>query len=1089
MEIRHCADCRHRASAQARFCERCGTPLTATAAPLRAPSGLEARILEQRTAIEGEHKQVTVLYADIVGSMQLTHVLESERWGFVLDRFLAIAAAAVHAFEGTVNQFTGDGLMAVFGAPLAHEDHARRACLAALELQQQVATLAAELTRTDGVEFAVRCGLNSGPVVVGAIGDDVHMDFVPLGNTTALGRRIESLAPPGSTAIGPSTAALVDGEFEVRELGEFVVKGAADRLRVRELVGPGPARTRLQAVAATRGLSRFVGRAAERAVLDSALQDVVSGSGRAITLVGDPGVGKSRLVHEFVAECLARGLPVASTSGIAHGRDVPLLPVLALARDFFGVDGLLPPGIVLERIAAMLLPLDPAFAAEMPLLSEFLGVADPDRPLAPSTPQELDGRLPDLLARAVAIRGRHEPTVLVVEDVHWLDDASAAVIEALVAAVADSRTLLVATSRPGRPLPWTVGPTHDRIDLGPLEPDAADELLAQLVGRDGSLDGLGPKIGARAQGNPFFIEELVQALVECGHLAGTRGALRLASELDGVVLPATVQAGLAARIDRLAPHEKLVMQTMAVIGDEIPAPLLSAVTDLEERELAEAVAMLADAQYVVPHDVAGDPRYLFRHPLTREVAYGSQLSEHRAHTHQRVAAAIEHVYPEDLDERAALVAHHCEAAGDTLEAARWHVRAASWSERASLAAGLRHWRRVRDLTGRLEEATPDRDALASRARSGILGLVWRIGGDAAETATIREEARTEGGQAIPELFAAGTLMHGAREVEGLEGFREAARRSFAAGDSGGALTASTGVAYASWIAGSLPEGIATIDRALALAGGDPAVGAAQPYACPLAHAYGQRALCRGYAGDLGHARRDFARAIDLARAREDPITLSAAHANFTLVEAVAGDTEVARRQAALGLEVSERLGDLVHSVACEVPLAAAEAREGRFADALARARSNLDTVRRSGVGRYYEPLLLATIARCRLGLGEADGALAAAEQGADIAAGRALAACALHAPLALAHVLLATRGAAAGERVEAVLGRARLVVGESGARLFESGIDGELRELERHRAGEVEVRAKGPTISVRASSGALTFSTPPWGRPRSPPSR
>ena len=308
MASRQCAECGHRASERARFCERCGAALTPSAAPLRAPSALEARILEQRTGIEGERKQVTVMYTDIVGSMALTHALDAERWGLVLDRFLAIAAGAVHAFEGTVNQFTGDGLLAVFGAPLAHEDHARRACLAVLELQRQVAGLAAEVARSDGVEFAIRCGLNSGEVVVGAIGDDVHMDFVPIGNTTALGKRIESLAPAGSTAISASTAALVEGEFVLRELGEFEVKGARRRQRVLELVGPGPAQTRLAAMAATRGLSRFVGRDAERAALETALEHALAGDGRAVGIVGDPGVGKSRLVHEFVADCAARGL-------------------------------------------------------------------------------------------------------------------------------------------------------------------------------------------------------------------------------------------------------------------------------------------------------------------------------------------------------------------------------------------------------------------------------------------------------------------------------------------------------------------------------------------------------------------------------------------------------------------------------------------------------------------------------------------------------------------------------------------------------------------------------------------------------------
>ena len=430
MGSRRCTDCGHAASDRARFCEQCGSALVPGATPLRAPSALEAKIRTERTAIEGERKQVTVMYTDIVGSMELTRALNSERWAFVLDRFLAIAAGAVHSFEGTVNQFTGDGLLAVFGAPLAHEDHARRACLAALELQREVVVLAEEVARSDGVAFSIRCGLNSGEVVVGAIGDDVHMDFVPVGNTTALGRRIEELAQVGSTAIGASTAALVEGEFELRDLGEFAVKGGQSPQRLFELVGRGPAQTRLQAVAVTRGLSRFVGRRAEWAALESALERALAGKGLAVGVVGDPGVGKSRLVHEFVADCVARGLAVGSAGGVAHGRYVPFLPVLALFRDYFGIDERDPPEIVRERVRETMSALDPVFAADLPELFEFLGVADAARPLEMSDPVARRRRLLDVSIGALAALSRREGSVLVLEDLHWIDDASDAFLEA-----------------------------------------------------------------------------------------------------------------------------------------------------------------------------------------------------------------------------------------------------------------------------------------------------------------------------------------------------------------------------------------------------------------------------------------------------------------------------------------------------------------------------------------------------------------------------------------------------------------------------------------------------------------------------------
>ncbi len=1093
MGLRHCAECGHRATARARFCEQCGAALTPTAEPLRAPGTLEAKILEERAGIEGERKQVTVMYTDIVGSMELTRLLDTERWGFVLDRFLAIAAGAVHALEGTVNQFTGDGLLAVFGAPLAHEDHARRACLAVLELQREVAGLAAELEQRDGVEFSIRCGLNSGEVIVGSIGDDVHMDFVPIGNTTALGKRIEALAPAGSTAISASTAALVAGEFELRDLGEFELKGAGARQRVLELVGPGAAHTRLEAVAATRGLSRFVGRAAERAQLEAALERALAGEGRAVGIVGEPGVGKSRLVREFVAGCAARGLAVNSTGGVAHGRLVPFLPVLALYRDYFGIGERDAPETARERIETALPALDPAFAADLPLLYEFLGVADPERPLAPLDPEARQRRLLAVMTAAVNARSRQAAAVLVIEDLQWLDDASSAFLEALVEAVVGTRTIVVTTYRAEYAAGWIRKAPHAQLSLGPLSADATGDLLAALLGRDPSLDGLAALIDGRAGGNPFFIEEIVQALAENGHLTGARAEYRLAARLDALVLPATVQAGLAARIDRLPAREKALVQTMSVIGTEIPGPLLREASDLGERELAEAVAVLAGAQLVIPGGSGGAPEFLFKHPLTQEVAYGSQLSGRRARAHHAVAGAIERTYADGLDARAALLAHHCEAAGDTLAAAGWHARAAAWAELTSLADAMRHWRRVRHLASDLE-ASAARDELAITARVGILGLAWRLGVSPAEIAAIHAEGRDRAAghdaagaptvwaraaveQCRLDLYYAGTLMHSGREREGLEGFREVSRQAVAAGAPGPALTASMGVAYACWIAGSLSEAVETIDRALELAGANPTTGSGLAFVCPLAHAFGHRGLCTGYMGELEAAHHDFGRAIELAREHQDPETESAAYANLALLEADLGEVEAARANAALGLAIAERSGNAIHIIACLTPAALAQAGAGRFADALALAQSNLATIRRLGIGRYYEPQLLAAIARSQLALGAPGDALAAAEKAVEITDARGLTACALPAPIALAQILIATRGAAAGERIDTVLARALHVARESRARVFEPRIHRELAALAQARGDDVTAKreqAEAQRIVVAMRSATAT---------------
>ncbi len=407
-----------------------------------------------------------------------------------------------------------------------------------------------------------------------------------------------------------------------------------------------------------------------------------------------------------------------------------------------------------------------------------------------------------------------------------------------------------------------------------------------------------------------------------------------------------------------------------------------------------------------------------------------------------MATAIERTYP-GLDERAALIAHHYEAAGDKLSAAEWHARAAAWARTPSPADCMRHWRRVRELADDLDPS-PQRDALAAKAGLGILSVAWRLGMSPEEAAAIHAEAHEDLERFRGDLYYAGARMHAGREREGLDGFRTAGRAALAAGDAGRALTASTGVAYASWIAGSLAEGVQTIDNALALAGDDPTTGAGISFVSPFAHALQSRAQSIGYMGELEQARRDFDRATELAREHNDPQTESACHANRALLEADAGQTAAALRSAALGLAIAEPAGDTIHAIACSTPAAVAQAAAGRFADALARAASNLKTIRKHGIGLYYEPLLLATVARCKLALGDSDAALGDAEEAVAIMDDRGLATCALRAPIVLAQVLLATQGVRAAPRIDAVLTRALGVARQSRAHLFEAQIDREL---------------------------------------------
>jgi class 3 adenylate cyclase/tetratricopeptide (TPR) repeat protein len=1057
VEQDRCAGCGHPVSAHASFCERCGAALTRTdlgGSAVRAPDELAQKILGARSAIEGERKQITVMFTDIVGSMELGGSIDTERWRQMLDRFLAITSHAVHAVEGTVHQFTGDGVMALFGAPLAHEDHARRACLAALELETSIGPFAEELARDDEVEFQIRCGLNSGEVIVGSIGDDLQMEYASIGNTNGLAKRMESLAPPGWTALSASTAALVEGQFELRELGEFEIKGTSEPQRVFVLVGRGPAESRLEAAAA-RGLSRFVGRRAERAKLEAALEHSLAGDGRVAGIRGEPGVGKSRLVREFALACRARGLTINSANGVPHGRALPLLPVLAMMREFFGIGEREHPEEARSRIEGTLVGLDPLLERELPLLFDFLGVPDPERPLERIDPEARQRRLLAFVRAVVAARSRREPAVLVLEDLHWIDQASAAFLEALVGAVEGTRTLLVATFRPEYSAQWNEAAVYEELSLAPLDAAAAAELLEELLGSDPSLDGLAELIQERTAGNPFFIEEVVQALAEAGHLAGERGAYRLAGPLEELVLPPTVQAVLGARVDHLGAREKALVQTMSVIGREVPELILREVSELSEPELDDAVGALATAQFLTERTANGGRELEFKHPLTQEVAYTSQLTEPRARAHLAVAEAIERLYPDGLDERAALLAHHCEAAGELLQAAQWHARAATWAATSSPAEGMRHWRRVRKLTEELKQSA-EAGGLAIAARISILALAWRLGISDEETATIHVEgeALTGGSEhtferVLLDLAYASNLWLGAREQEGLELLQATSDRAFELGDPGLALTVAMPAGLATYGMGFLREGGELTERALELATDDVRAGAGLAFGCPYAGCLWVRAMCAGLMGRLDQAGRDFERSIELAREQGDLETEMYAFCSRASLRAYVLDVGGALRDGKRSVELAERSGNATGLVAVYGTLAQAGVHSQDLNRALEMAERALALARGRKLS-VWEPPILAYLASAKVGLGEPAEALAAAEEAIAVAEARVPGGLGeTTALLALAEVMICTKGADARESIEHALGRAMEVSHATGSLSLEPQIHAELAALAR----------------------------------------
>jgi adenylate cyclase len=550
---------------------------------------------------------------------------------------------------------------------------------------------------------------------------------------------METLAEPNTCYVSAGTTALVDGFFLFHDLGEFRVKGAAEPVRVRRLEGVGEARTRFD-VARSRGLSRFVGRDADLRALSDALEQAVAGNGQAIGIVADAGTGKSRLCFEFLAYCRERGMRVFEGRAVAHGRNIPFLPILEILRSYFGVTGDDDDDAARVKIAGHLTVLGTEATESLALVYDFLGVADPQNPTPRVEPEIRQRQLVGVMRHIIASASRERPSVAMVEDLHWLDPASGEFLEHMVDACAGTHSLLLLNFRPEYRAEWTRKSWYRQIPLTPLDEEAVGVLLTSLLGADRSIAELAAPIHARTRGNPFFVEEVAQHLIEAGHLQGTRGAYRLVTSLDRLEVPATVNTVLAARIDRLADREKRLLQTASVIGKDFPERLLAEVADLASDELKTALAELRRGEFLHERSVYPVVEYAFKHPLTQEVALGSLLKDRRRHVHAAVARAIEAQDSARLDERAALLAHHWEEAGEAWKAACWHRRAAEWAGVTNAVEGLRHWERVRQLLRPLAH-TPEALQLGIAACVGNLNLCWRLGTPVAEATGIFEEGR------------------------------------------------------------------------------------------------------------------------------------------------------------------------------------------------------------------------------------------------------------------------------------------------------------------------------------------------------------
>jgi class 3 adenylate cyclase len=694
-----CSNCQRSNPAGRKFCDGCGQRLgEPSAAPKHdprsyTPKHLAEKILNSRSALEGERKTITALFADIKGSMELLEDLDPEDARRVIDPALQLMMDAVHRYEGYVAQSTGDGIFALFGAPIAHEDHPQRALYAALLMQEEIGKYGHQLQVEKGIRLPIRVGVNTGEVIVRSIRtEDLHTDYSPVGHSTSLAARLESLATPGSVVVCQHTHKFTEGYFRFKPLGPAKVKGVSEPVQIYEVTGVGPLRTKLQ-VAVRRGLVRFVGRQSELEQMRRAWESARASRGQIVAVMGEAGVGKSRLVYEFKMPLESQGLMLEAFS-ISHGKAHAYLPLLDLLKTYFEIALGDDERKRREKVGGKVLMLDRTLEDTLPYLFALLGIAEPTSSLPQMDPQIRRQRTLDAIKRLLVRESLNQSLVLIFEDLQWIDGETQAFLEVLADSVATAKILLLVNYRPEYQHGWASKTYYTRLRLDPLGKEEAGELLTALVG-DGGQAGLQPLkqlIMEKTEGNPFFMEEVVQTLAEEGVLSGERGRYHLEKTATELHIPTTVQGVLAARIDRLPRDEKEFVQTLSVIGKEFPFGLLRKVVGQPEGEVHRLLSHLQAGEFIYEQPAFPEPEYTFKHALTQEVAYQSVLVDRRKVLHEHTAQAIEELYRDGLDAYYSELAHHYSRTDNTRKAVEFlQLAGQQAAERSANAEAIGHF--------------------------------------------------------------------------------------------------------------------------------------------------------------------------------------------------------------------------------------------------------------------------------------------------------------------------------------------------------------------------------------------------------------
>jgi predicted ATPase/class 3 adenylate cyclase len=756
-----CPNCSFENPPEFDFCGKCAAALsreseTAHDKSVAAKPVATVRIgaKENLPELDGERKTVTAFFADIKGSTELMEDLDPEEARAIIDPALKLMIDAVRRYDGYVVQSTGDGIFALFGAPIAHEDHPQRALYAALRLQEEMSRYSAKVIADGGMPIEARVGVNTGEVVVRSISTGAgQTEYTPIGHTTNLAARMQAVAPTGSIAISAQTRKFVEGYFALKPLGPTRVKGVAEPVKVYEVTGLGPLRTRLQR-SVGRGLTKFVGREREMELLRHAGEQAKSGHGQIVAAMAEAGVGKSRLFYEFKVTSQSDWM-VLETFSVSHGKASAYLPVLDLLHGYFEITAEDDNRRRRQKILGKLLELDRALEDAVPYLYALLGIVEGEDPLAQMDGQVKKRRTLEAIKRIVLRESLNQPLMVIFEDVHWIDEHTQQFLNLIADSLGTAKILLLVNYRPEYSHRWDKKQYYTLLRLDPLGKDSAEQMLAVLLGDGRDLDALKRLIIERTEGTPFFIEEIVQSLFEDGVLQRV-GTVKLVKSMNAVKVPATVQGVLAARIDRLSAEDKELVQILAVLGREFPLGLVKRVTLGPDDELERELSGLQTGEFIYEQPAVGDTEYTFKHALTQEVAYNSILTERRKLIHERAGRALEELFAGQLDDHFDELAHHYSRSDNFEKAVEYLVRAGQQAlQRSAYADAIGNLGAAKNLLQKLPDSREriQRELLIQLAVGPALMAVKGWAGPEVEQAYTRARELCDRLGDPPELFS------------------------------------------------------------------------------------------------------------------------------------------------------------------------------------------------------------------------------------------------------------------------------------------------------------------------------------------------